>query len=271
MKRVKTVAVFVALSFMSLPALVISEGAVPHEVVRVVSADTPEKGTFNWKLQTMYYSQEFIPIHGQQYVERRAALSVGAGYSLADIVGAGITGRLVRSATDTTTAWRGTIAFEAKIYAYESTHIRGGVGVVTSIPIYDSEDERDPSTIQPTLLVTFDSGDHEHLPPYRIHLNAGYAATTDDNRSDDLLIMGIGVELLADEFTPFMEFTTEQALDDGGLSLTGNPARLTPGITWNVTEGFNLTFGLDLSLSKPPVPGLKTTEDWNVTVGVAKF
>ena len=70
---------------------------------------------------------------------------------------------------------------------------------------------------------------------------------------------------------PFMEFTTEQSLDDGGLSLTGNPARLTPGITWNVTEGLNLTFGLDLSLSKPPVPGLKTVEDWNVTVGVSKF
>lgn len=244
---------------------------MPYEVVRVVSADTPEKGTFNWKCQTMYYSQQFIPAHGRQYVERRGALSIGAAYSLADIVGAGVTGELARSASDTTTSWRGTIDLEAKIYAYESRHIRGGVGIVISIPVYDSEDERGPSTIQPTLLLTFDSGNHEQLPPYRIHLNAGYAATTGDDRSDDLLVLGVGVELLASEFTPFMEFTTEQSLDDGGLSLTGNPARLTPGITWNVTEGVNLTFGLDLSLSKPPVPGLKTVEDWNVTVGVSRF
>jgi hypothetical protein len=270
-KRIKTVALFVSFSFVSLPVLVMSEEAVPHEIVRVVSADIPEKGCFNWKFQTMYYSQEFRPVLGQQYVERRTALALGAAYSLADRVGAGITGELVRSSTDSAAAWWGTIDFEAKVYVYKSSRISGGVGVVTSIPVYDSEEERGPATIRPTLLLTLDSREHETLPPYRVHLNAGYEATTADNRSDDLFVLGIGVELLADEFAPFMEFTTEQSLDDGGFSLTGNPARLTPGITWTVTENLNLTLGLDLSLSKPPVPGLKTVEDWNVTVGVSRF
>lgn len=269
--RIERIVLWVCLFLIPFPLFALGAVTVPFEILRVASADTPSKESLNWGICGTYFSQKFRPTLGQDFLENRTTISIGMGYMLTDEFGAGISSELVKSVNDTGSIWVGKIGFEAKAYFVETSSLRAGLILTTSIPVYNTNNGAELTALDPLLVLTLDPADRPSLPPYRIHFNLGYSLTADGDRLNDLLLFGVGVELTAKKFTPFMEFTTEQAINDNSVSLRENPIRLSPGLKWRVSSSLNFTFGLDLSISKPATPGLKLVEDWKVILGASKF
>jgi hypothetical protein len=159
----------------------------------------------------------------------------------------------------------------AKAHLFGTSTLKIGLVLLSSLPVYSSGAGGEAVAFAPEVAVTIDPGDREPLLPYQVHLNIGYSLTADGDKVDDALLCGVGVELVGQRFTPFMEFTAELLVNDSSSSLRESPARLTPGLKWAILDSAILRFGLDLSVSKPPLQGLKTVEDWKVVVGVSKF
>lgn len=269
--RFQRIVVLVFLFLIPLRLFAAAGTAVPFEILRVVSADTPEKGNFNWGVHSTYFTQRFRPNPGQHSSESRTTASIGMGYMLEDRFGIGVSSELVRSVGDTGNGWKSTIGLEAKSCFFETSSLKTGVILFSSIPAYTTHDGAEALTLAPQLILTLDPAGRASLAPYRVHLNLGYSLSTDGDRLNELLLLGLGVELVAKQFTPFMEFTGELAIHDDSLDLRENPIRLTPGLKWRISDDVNFRFGLDLSLSKPPLPGMKRVEDWKLILGAAKF
>ena len=244
---------------------------VPFEVLRVASADTPAKKSLSWGVCSSYFTQEFRPNPGRNFMEHRTTISAGTGYMVADRFGIGVSSEFVRIVNDTSTGLTNRMNLEMKFATGNTSPLRFGLIFLSSIPIYTTCEGAESVGLVPKVVFTFDSSARPSLPPYRTHLNIGYSFTADGNKLDDLLLVGVGLELVAEEFTPFMEFTTEQAINDSSLTPKENPLRLTPGLKWKVSSAINFSFGLDLSISKPPLPGLKVVEDWKAVLSVSKY
>jgi len=269
-KRFQRIIVLVFLFSISV-RLFAAGGTVPFEILRVASADTPGKGSLNWRVHSTYFTQRFRPSPGQHVRQSETTALVGMGYMLTDRLGIGAFSELLRSVSDTGDSWQGALGFEAKSCLFEVSALRTGVIFFSSLPVYATRDAAKVVTLEPQLALTLDPARSTSLAPYRIHLNLGYSLSTDGERSNDLLLFGLGVELVARQFTPFMEFTSELAIHNDPFSLRENPMRLTPGLKWEVSEGIDFCFGLDLSVSKPPFSGMKKVEDWKVNVGAMKL
>lgn len=271
MNRLRRTVVLI-ISFVLLTPL-FAEGhvGIPFDILRVASADSPGRESLNWKIHSTYYTQRFRPGPGRHLTEERTTASVGVGYMLTDHLGVGLSSELARSAGDTSTTWTGSVNLGAKAHLFGTSTLKIGVILLSSVPVYSSGAGGESVAIAPEVVVTMNPGDHKPLLPYRIHLNLGYSLTADGDKLDDVLLCGVGVELAGQRFTPFMEFTAELLVNDSSSSLRESPARLTPGLKWAILDATILRFGLDLSVSKPPLQGLKTVEDWKVVLGVSKF
>ena len=135
-------------------------------------------------------------------------------------------------------------------------------------------------SIGPTALVTFDAREHPDLEwPLIAHANLGYfldngyKAVLDDNNDElafrgeltasrltglnvnagDQVLLRFAVEFPQDEYTVFLEYTTEQEVNNRlgrGVEKSGwsaSPQRFTPGVRWNFFHRLILDAAVDLS------------------------
>ena len=269
-RRIQVVVLAALLCMVSSPVWAIGHVGIPFEVMRVMSAQSPGQKSISWGICTSYFSQEFRPSPGQQYMENRTTVSFGTGYMVTDKLGVGLLSELVRSTHDVNDSWTGRVNLEGKAGVFEASSVCGAITVLSSIPVYTSNGDDESVALTPKLLVTYVPKSGGSLPPYNIHLNLGYAFSADGEKLDDLLLLGLGVELEGKHFTPFMEITSEQAVHDSSLSVKENPLRLTPGLKWRPLADICVGLAIDLSLSEPPLPGLKLVEDWQVIVSIWK-
>jgi hypothetical protein len=269
--RFQRIIVLAFLFFISVRLFAAGGTAAPFRILRVASADTPGRGSLNWRVHSTYFTQRFRPGPGEHVSQSKTTALLGIGYMLTDRLGIGASSDLVRSVSDTGDSWQGVLGFEAKGCLFQVSALKTGIILFSSLPVYATRDAAKVVTLAPQLALTLDPVLSTPLAPYRIHLNLGYSLSTDGDRLNDLVLFGLGVELATRQFTPFMEFTSELAIHDDSFSLRENRMRLTPGLKWEVSEGIDFRFGLDLSLSKPPLPGMKNVEDWQVNVGAMKL
>jgi outer membrane protein OmpA-like peptidoglycan-associated protein len=90
--------------------------------------------------------------------------------------------------------------------------------------------------------------------PFKIHGNFGYIKTGESDpqsyEESDQLVIRSAIVLPSHIFSPFIEYSTYQALQLEDLAFSENPIFLTPGLGFQLPYGFSFQFGVDLPISK---------------------
>jgi|GEM_PF-219542 len=135
------------------------------------------------------------------------------------------------------------------------------------------------------LLATLDLQNTASRVPLQFHANAGYLVNEatplyGDDNWNDLLLLGIGLELSLGRVTPFFELTTEQAVNDKSLNFGKNPIRMSPGVRIATGTGIVIDAGLEIGLSEcldsedeyvmtgQFTAGERLTRKWNAVLGI---
>jgi outer membrane protein OmpA-like peptidoglycan-associated protein len=86
--------------------------------------------------------------------------------------------------------------------------------------------------------------------PVLFHGNVGYIYRSyAPDMIGSQLLAGVGTEVRVGYVTPFIEFTTEQWLQDSNDSLGTSPMRISPGIRFSTPFGMGLDLGADFRVS----------------------
>jgi hypothetical protein len=112
-------------------------------------------------------------------------------------------------------------------------------------------------------LLSLSLGEINGTAPLGIHGNIGYRGNR-KGREDELLL-GLGLELPTLLFTPIVEFTSEQDLENPFFE---NPARFTSGIRFESPFGFVFDFGYDVNLVQDAPVDTLQQHDWSLLFGV---
>jgi hypothetical protein len=112
-------------------------------------------------------------------------------------------------------------------------------------------------------LFSLNLGEIKGTAPLGIHGNIGYHGNR-KGREDELLL-GLGLELPTLLFTPIVEFTSEQDLENPFFE---NPVRFTSGIRFESPFGFIFDFGYDVNLVQDDPIDTLQQHDWSLLFGV---
>lgn len=217
-------------------------------LLRLVSALNESPSTLSISFTEQYSEEDILTIG---YLKNVARI-VGIGYSLSEYAECGFNSTIQGSKAKDNTEFNPDefkVGFKLS-YPYKSHRF------ALLYIFYLNESKFDLE-----LLSTTNLGD-----VLQFHINTGYSFT-EKGRKDEFLLLGLGIELKSETFTPFIEYTTEQMVNNSDISYQKSPHRITPGLKL-VYKWISLNFGLELGMSHEVEYGMKLVPDWNIIVGI---
>ncbi|UCD85259.1 MAG: LytR C-terminal domain-containing protein [Deltaproteobacteria bacterium] len=249
-------------------------------ILRILSADSGEKGNFSFNLHGEMFSQKDL-LEGEPGEYSQQLGRTGLDYVFTDYLEVStsmmaksneIDGEVYSTVGDTD------LGFKLK---YEiSPFIKVGMNTFIRImsKLFEQGIAGGATSYGFRGLGSLDFTELDSEFPLRVHLNAGYFIDNSKEllgdrvgislskqfayniRAGNVLLLGFGLEVpLRDEsLIPFLEYSSEMAGEEDDLAFS----RITPGMRYRFLDSFAVDFAIDVGISEH-------TPAWNIVTGIS--
>jgi hypothetical protein len=244
-------------------------------LLRVLSADSEGKGRLSLNLHGQLSQEEIEIAPGQTEQDRSESVHLGVTYAPVRNVELALSGLYRRSSFgDQSTRGLGDTQLSMKLNFPVTDMLAVGASGFAVLATGDEAFTNKEPIFGGRGIATFDMAAVEGVPPFRLHLNGGYMLNQREHNgetvsTDDMMLIGAGLELPSDIFTPFVEYTAEYAPANDSLEFAEQPMRTTLGVRFETPIHVSADLGIDLGLSRELEDGTKAVPNWNIIFGLS--
>lgn len=244
-------------------------------LLRVLSADSEGKGRLSLNLHGQFSQEDIETAPGQTEQERNESVHLGVTYAPVRNVELALSGLYRRASFgDRSTRGLGDTQLSVKLNFPVTDMLALGASGFALLATGDEAFTNEEPIFGGRGIATFDMATVEGAPPFRLHLNGGYMLNQREYdgqtvNADDMVLIGAGLELPSDLFTPFVEYTAEYAPASDSLEFAEQPMRATLGVRFETPIHLSADLGIDLGLSRELEDGTKAVPNWNIIFGLS--
>jgi len=243
-------------------------------LLRVQSADSEGKGILSVNLHGQFSQEDVEAVPGQSETARDVYGHLGVTYAPVSNVELALSGLGRHSAIgESSNSGIGDTQLGVKLSFPVVDMLSLGAGGFAVLSTGDKPFTNEEPIFGGRGIATIDMQPVEGAPPFKLHLNGGYMVNQREYDgetvdTDDFVLIGCGLELPSDLFTPFVEYTAEYAPANDSFAFAEQPMRVTLGVRFATPVHLNADLGIDLGVSREREDGTKAVPNWNLVFGL---